>query len=134
MRQGGEPRLMRIVHALILVVLASQLGSTAGARAQSARRGMYYNRMTTARGHASAALERGGGVGTLEPTSARSAPNLDLLSPYSPRASTAYSSEPPVARPAPRPLPRPVSRNYYPTARSGQTRHCTPSRARAFGR
>jgi hypothetical protein len=133
---------MRIVYALSLVLLIFHLGSTADARAQSARRGSYYNRMTTGSGHAAMAVERGVGVGSLERTSARSSVGSDLLSPYSSHATTAYSSEPPAERPAPRPLSRPTPKNYYPTARIGQSvnrnvgggHHCTPSRAGALGR
>lgn len=136
---------MRIVYALSLSVLAFQLGSSGDARAQSARRGPYYNRTATTRGHAGMAVERG--VGSLDRTSSLSAPNLDPLSPYRSRAATAYSSAPPVARrPMPRPLPQPVPRNYFPSARVGQSmnnnnsvmgsggRHCTPSRAGSLGR
>ncbi|MDR3620740.1 MAG: hypothetical protein P4L85_15415 [Paludisphaera borealis] len=134
---------MRIAYALSLVVLAALFGSSAEARAQAARRGPYYSRTATTRGHAGMAPERG--AGSLETTAAVSAANYDPLRPYSSHpsdASTRYSSEPQVA-PTPRPQQRPIARNYYPTARIGQSanlnvgagrRHCTPSRAGSLGR
>jgi len=131
---------MRIACALSLVVLAAYFGPAVDARAQSVRRGPYYGRTTTTHGRAGMAVGRG--VGSLEQTTAVSTANLDPLRPYSSHASGGYTSEPPVA-PAPRPQPRPVARNFYPTARIGQSMnrntgggrpHCTPSRAGSLGR
>jgi hypothetical protein len=135
---------MRIAYAASLVVLASLFGPTDESRAQSARRGPYYGRTTTTRGRAGMALERGIGS-SLEQTSATPSQG-DPLRPYSSKpvgTSSSYSSEP-RPTPSPRPLPRPVARNFFPTARIGQSvnsnmtpagrRHCTPSRAGSLGR
>jgi len=137
---------MRTAFALSLLVLAAHFGPSAEARAQSARRGPYYSRTATTRGRSGMSIERG--VGSFEATSAVETANLDLLAPYTSRptvASGTYSSEPRVAPPpSPRPRP-PVPRNFYPTARVGQStnsnvilgggrRHCTPSRGGSLGR
>lgn len=135
---------MRIAYALSVVVLAAHFGSSDEARAQSARRGPYYSRTSTTRGHAGMAVERG--IQSAEGVSPVAARRLDPLAPYTSRpagAANSYSSEPQVA-PRPRPQ-RPVARNFYPAARIGQFsnsnvvmggggRHCTPSRAGSLGR
>jgi hypothetical protein len=134
---------MKTAYVLGPVVFAALVGVSVEARAQApARRGPYYGRTMTTRGRSGLALERG--IGAVEGTSAATP---DPLGPYTSRPSGAagrYSSEPPPPQPAPtRPQPRPIARNYYPTARIGQSanlnvgagrRHCTPSRAGFLGR
>jgi hypothetical protein len=134
---------MKTAYVFAPVVFAALGGVSVEARAQApARRGPYYDRTMTTRGRSGLALERG--IGSVEGTSAAT---LDPLSPYTSRPSGAagrYSSEPLPRQPSPaRPQQRPVARNYYPTARIGQSRnlnvgagrrHCTPSRVSFLGR
>ncbi len=129
---------MRITHAICLVFFAALIGPIANVRAQS-QRGPYYNRTTTIRGGDDRAAVSGS-----ETPSAATRFGIDPLRPYTngtPTASSGnrHSSQPrePRAVAMPRPEP-PLARNYYPTARFGQSpnrnvrSHCTPSRGGAF--
>ncbi|WP_165250562.1 hypothetical protein [Paludisphaera soli] len=124
---------MRLASVFVLIVLAMRGGE---ACAQSAP-GSHFNRTTSG----------GGGASTSSPTASRrayagfertaSASRLgaDPLAPYTSRP-RAGSGSPSVATPPPArgPAPVVVSRNYFPSGRSGQVRHhCTPSRAGVYG-
>ncbi len=117
---------MRLASVFVLVVLAARGGE---ARAQAAT-ALRFDRTTSVVGARDASPRADAGVGR---TAAR--PRADLLAPYTSRP-RAGSGSPSVATPPParRPAPVVVSRNYFPTGRSGQVRHhCTPSRAGVIG-